>query len=171
MPYLTCCAAAVPESAPYPLWPTWCVRRRRSGQTPEQYLEEALVDIERAIFTGKADEPRVRMLLAKLEWLIRSSVEEDRGSASDRIDDEWQSIGSSPAVKGAEMRTLQGVVGAEWAVLLRTGAECTRRPGAGRSQSSSTELLHCRCTFLRRPGATDVLERIINGFKPVTAML
>eukprot|EP00966_Prymnesium_polylepis_P060017 1392294-Prymnesium_polylepis.2 len=30
-----------------------------------------------ATFTGRADKPKVKLLLAKLEWLIRDAVEED----------------------------------------------------------------------------------------------
>ena len=47
------------------------------GTTPREYLLDALEAIEKATFTGKGDKPMVRMLLAKLEWLIRSAVEED----------------------------------------------------------------------------------------------
>ena len=53
------------------------LERRRHGTTPSEHLDQALKDIERANFTGKGDKPKVQMLLAKLEWLIRGAVEED----------------------------------------------------------------------------------------------
>ena len=56
-------------------WPR--KRGHAEGATPSEYLSQALEAIEHAAFTGKGDKPKVQLLLAKLEWLIRSAVEED----------------------------------------------------------------------------------------------
>ena len=61
-----------------PLHAPW--EARRDGTTPGERLQQALEVIERATFTGKGDKPKVQLLLAKLEWLIRGAVEEDAAS-------------------------------------------------------------------------------------------
>jgi hypothetical protein len=80
------------------------VRTRRGGTTPEEHLDQALVAIERANFTGKSDKSKVQQLLANLEWLIRGAVEEDaanRGLGGRTID---------PAILRRRARTLPAAV-------------------------------------------------------------
>ena len=49
---------------------------RGDEATPARHLHEALEAIKNATFTGKGDKPKVQMLLAKLEWTIRTAFEE-----------------------------------------------------------------------------------------------
>ena len=66
----------VPERTVFAAW--WPRRRADvDATTPGEHLQHALEDIEHAAFTGKGDKPKVQLLLAGLEWVIRGAVEED----------------------------------------------------------------------------------------------
>ena len=70
----------VPEGTVFgACWPR--KRAHGDGATPGEYLSQALEAIEHAAFTGKGDKPKVKLLLARLEWLIRSAVEEDAANS------------------------------------------------------------------------------------------
>ena len=53
----------------------------RAAHAGGRHVEHAVTCIQEAFFTGKGDKPKVQMLLAQLEWLIRGAVEEDAASS------------------------------------------------------------------------------------------
>ena len=93
------------------------MRPRQVTERPEALLKATQRDIEHATFVGKGDQPKVQLMLAELEWTMRTAFDQLLEVLTENEAEPDPStvrrghglLGSEPELLGVEMASMHGV--------------------------------------------------------------